>query len=138
LIKALYKFKERATRVNSVEREYYCMNMRTIDFGKANMNEAKTGSMRLILLFLLLSALFWAGGCEGYYTAYPGYGPYYGGYGGSYYGYPGSVTLAVGDRPYYVRGPGYWYGGRHYVWRAGRWGWHHGQHVWVHGRYIVR
>jgi hypothetical protein len=106
------------------------MNMRTVDLGKANVNETKTGSMRVILLVLVLSALFWAGGCEGYYSAYPGYGPYY--------GYPGSVTIAVGDRPYYVRGPGYWYGGAYYVWKPGHWAYRHGQQVWIHGHYVVR
>ncbi len=134
------KFKERATRVASAESEYYCMKTSTIDLGKANMNETKTGSMRLILMLLLFSALFWAAGCEGYYTASPGYGPYYGGSYYSYpgYGYPGSVTIAVGDRPYFVRGPGYWYGGRYFVWRGGRWGWRHSRRVWIHGRYVVR
>ena len=91
--------------------------------------------MRVILPVLLLSALFWAGGCEGYYTAYPGHGPYYG---GPYYGNPGSVTIAVDDRPYYVRGPGYQYGGAYYVWRPGHWVWRHGQQVWIHGHYVVR
>ena len=111
------------------------MKMSTVDLGKANMNEIENGSIRVILLVLLLSALFWGGGCEGYYTAYPGYGPYYG---ETYYANPGSVTIAVGDRPYYVRGPGYWYGGTYYVWRQGHWGSRHGQRVWVHGRYVVR
>lgn len=109
--------------------------MSTVDLGKANVNEIKAGSMRVILPVLLLSALFWAAGCEGYYTAYPGYGPYYG---GPYYGNPGSVTIAVGDRPYYVRGPGYRYGGVYYVWRPGHWAWRHGQQVWIHGHYVVR
>jgi WXXGXW repeat (2 copies) len=111
------------------------MKMNTVDLGKTNVNKTKTGSMPRILLVLLLSVLFSAGGCGGYYTAYPGYGPYYG---GPYYGNPGSVTIAVGDRPYYVRGPGYWYGGAYYVWRPGRWVWRHGQQVWIHGHYVVR
>jgi hypothetical protein len=111
------------------------MKISTVDLGKPNVNETENGSMRVILLGVLLSALFWAAGCEGYYTAYPGYGPYYG---GPYYGYPGSVTIAVGDRPYYVRGPGYWYGSAYYVWKPGHWVWRHGQQVWIHGHYVVR
>ncbi|HEU0273671.1 MAG TPA: YXWGXW repeat-containing protein [Candidatus Udaeobacter sp.] len=111
------------------------MKMNTGDFGMRNVNKTKTGSLRLILPVVLLSALFLAAGCEGYYTAYPGYGPYYG---GPYYGNPGSVTIAVGDRPYYVRGPGYWYGGAYYVWRPGHWAWRRGQQVWIHGHYVVR
>jgi hypothetical protein len=109
------------------------MKMSTVDL--ANVNKIKVGSMRVILPVLLLSALFWTGGCEGYYTASPGYGPYYG---GPYYGNPGSVTIAVGDRPYYVRGPGYSYGGAYYIWRPGHWVWRHGQQVWIHGHYVVR
>jgi len=92
------------------------MKISTVDFGKANVNRMGTRSRRLILLVLLLSALFRAGGCEGYYSANPGYyGPNYGP--GPYYG-GGSVVVAVGDRPYY-RGPGYWYGRTYYVWRPG-------------------
>ena len=55
------------------------MKMSTVYLGKATGNETETKPRRLILLVLLLSALFWAGGCEGYYSAYPGYyGPNYG------------------------------------------------------------
>ena len=109
--------------------------MSTLDPAKANVSEPRTKSRRAILLFLLVSALFWAGGCEGYYTAYPGYGPYYGP--GPYYG-GGSVVVAVGDRPYYVRGPGYYVGRTYYVWRPGHWRYRHGQKVWIHGHYVVR
>ena len=94
----------------------------------------------LLVLVLILAALG-AGGCEGYYSAYPGYGPYYGGpySGGPYYGgYPGSVTVEVGDRPYYVHGAGYYAGHTYYVWRPGHWAWRHGQRVWIHGHYVVR
>ena len=113
------------------------MKMSTVD--QPNVNDADTRWSRVILL-LLLSALFWAGGCEGYYAGYPASGPYYGGpyYNRPYYGYPGSVTIAVGDRPYYVRGPGYWYGGAYYAWRPGHWTWRRGQQVWIHGHYVVR
>ena len=87
--------------------------------------QTKTQLRWTLFVLVLISAAFGAGGCEGYYNAYPGYGPnygngpYYGGggpyYGGgpAYAGYPGSVTVEVGDRPYYVRGPGY-YSGRTY------------------------
>jgi len=100
-----------------------------------------------VVLFVLLGVAFGVGGCEGYYSAYPGYGPYYGGpnYAGPYYGggpyyagYPGSVTIAVGDRPYYVRGPGYYVGRTYYVWKPGHWAARHGQRVWIHGHYVVR
>jgi len=109
------------------------MKMSTVYLPKATANETATRSRRLILLVLLLSALFWAGGCEGYYTAYPGYGPYYGP--GPYYG-GGSVV--VEDRPYYVRGPGYWSGRVYYVWRPGHWRYRYGQRVWIHGHYVAR
>jgi YXWGXW repeat-containing protein len=108
--------------------------MKTSIVDQAMANETETRSRRLILLVLLLSALFWAAGCEGYYSAYPGYyrpGPYNG-------GYPGGVSVAVYDRPYYVRGPGYWSGGAYYVWKPGHWAWRHGQKVWIHGHYVVR
>src|SRR6266581_2472486 len=69
----------------------------------------------VILLLLLLSTLFWAAGCEDYYSSSPGYhGP------GSYYG-GDSVDFLDHDRLYY-RGPGYWYGGAYYVWTPGYWG----------------
>src|SRR4030095_16292348 len=110
------------------------MKMRTVYIGETNGNETATKFRRGILLVLLLSALFSAGGCEGYYSAYPGYGPSYGP--GPYYG-GGSVVVAVGDRPYY-RGPGYWYGRVYYVWKPGHWAWRHGQQVWIRGHYVVR
>jgi hypothetical protein len=110
------------------------MKMSAIYLGKADGNETATKSRRLILLVLLLSTLFATGGCEGYYTAYPGYGPYYGS--GPYYG-GGSVVVAVGDRPYY-RGPGYWYGRVYYVWKPGHWAWRYGQQVWIRGHYVAR
>jgi hypothetical protein len=110
------------------------MKMRTVYLGKANGNETETKPKRGILLGLLLSALFLTGGCEGYYTAYPGYGPYYSP--GPYYG-GGSVVVAVGDRPYY-RGPGYWYGRVYYIWKPGHWARRHGQQVWIRGHYVAR
>ncbi len=110
------------------------MKMSIVDQPTANKTESR--SRRLVLLVLLLSALFWAGGCGGYYTAYPGYyGPNYGP--GPYYG-GGSVAIAVEDRPYYVRGPGYWSGRVYYVWRPGHWRYRYGQRVWVHGHYVAR
>jgi len=107
-------------RKSLIESEYYYMKMKS-----------------LILRLTLVAAALGAGGCEGYYTTYPGYyGPYYG---GPYYaGYPGSVSVAVYDRPYYVHGPGYWSGRAYYVWRPGHWSYRHGQRVWIHGHYLVR
>jgi hypothetical protein len=110
------------------------MKMCIVDRRKRSANEMEPRSRRMILVVLLLSALFWAAGCEGYYSAYPGYGPYYGR--GPYYG-GGSVVVAVGDRPYY-RGPGYWYGRTYYVWKPGHWASRHGQQVWIRGHYVVR
>jgi hypothetical protein len=110
------------------------MKMRTVYFAKTNGNETATKSSRVTLLVLLLSTLFATGGCEGYYSAYPGYGPYYGA--GPYYG-GGSVVVAVGDRPYY-RGPGYWSGRVYYVWKPGHWAWRYGQRVWIRGHYVTR
>ena len=40
---------------------------------KNKTNETKTRSRRVILLLLLLSTLFWAAGCEDYYSSSPGY-----------------------------------------------------------------
>jgi len=92
--------------------------------------------MRSCVLFVLIAAVLGIGGCNGYYTAYPGYGPYYGP--APYYGgYPGSVTVSVYDRPYY-RGPGYWSGNVYYVWKPGHWVWRSGQKVWIRGHYVVR
>jgi hypothetical protein len=109
-------------------------------------NESKTKFKWTALLLFLVFVAIGAGGCDDYYSAYPGYGPYYGGYGpygagygpGYYAGYPGSVTVEVGDRPYYSRGPGYYVGRTYYVWRPGHWGWRYGQRVWIHGHYVVR
>ena len=106
--------------------------------------ETKTRSRRVVLPLLLLSTLFWAAGCEEYYSSSSGYyGP------GAYYG-GGSVDVADGDRRYY-RGPGYWYGGVYFVWTPGHWAWrtgagspgrgalpNPGQLLWIHGRYIAR
>ena len=94
--------------------------------------------MRYYVLLVLISAALGLGGCDGYYTGYPGYGPYYGPapyYGG---GYAGSVNVAVSDRPYYIHGPGYYVGRTYYVWKPGHWRVRHGQKVWVHGHYVVR
>ena len=99
---------------------------------------------RVILLLLLLSTLFWAAGCENYYSSSPGYyGP------GQVYG-GGSVDVAHGDRRSY-RGPGSWYGRAYYVWEPGHWAWrtgvsapgrgtlpNPGQLLWIHGHYIVQ
>jgi hypothetical protein len=114
------------------------MKMSTVYLGKANGNETETKPRPGILLVLLLSALFWAAGCEGYYSASPGYyGPNYGYGRGPYYG-GGSVVVGVEDRPYYVRGPGYWSGRVYYVWRPGHWRYRYGQRVWIHGHYAAR
>src|SRR5436309_8171577 len=105
------------------------MKMSIVDQATANKTEIR--SRRLILLVLLLSALFWAGGCEGYYTASPGYyGTNYGYGHGPYYG-GGSVVVAVEDRPDYVRGPGYWSGSVDYAWRRGNRRYRNGQRVWI-------
>ena len=106
--------------------------------------ETKTRSRRVILLLLLLSTLFWAAGCEDYYSSSPGsYHP------GSYYG-GDSADFLDHDRLYY-RGPGYWYGGAYYVWTPGYWAFrtgvsspsrgaqpNPGQLLWIHGRYIAQ
>ncbi len=105
-------------------------------------NGSRMGSKCRVLLLLVISVAFGAGGCADYYGGYygAGYGPgpYYGGYGGGYGpyygGYPGSVTVAVGDRPYYTHGPGYWAGRTYYVWRPGHWR----MGVWIRGHYVVR
>jgi len=98
----------------------------------------QTMKMKSCFLFVSISAALILGGCEGYYTGYPGYGPYPGPapyYGG---GYPGSVSVAVYDRPYYVHGSGYYAGHTYYVWRPGHWRVRNGQRVWIHGHYVVR
>jgi len=122
------------------------MKTNLVDYAEAKTVSAeratKTKLRWPLLVLVLISAALGAGGCEGYYSAYPGYGPYYGGpnYGGPYYGggYPGSVTVEVGDRPYYVHGPGYYVGHTYYVWRPGHWASRHGQRVWIRGHYVVR
>ena len=78
---------------------------------KRRSNETKTRSRRVILLLLLLSTLFWAAGCEDYYSSSPGY-----------YG-PGHITEQTQSTSLtmidcYYRGPGYWYGRVYYVWEA--------------------
>ena len=51
------------------------LKQKTPSFGLRNRrsNETKTRSRRVILLLLLLSTLFWAAGCEDYYSSSPGY-----------------------------------------------------------------
>jgi hypothetical protein len=117
---------------------------------KNKTNETKTRSRRVILLLLLLSTLFWAAGCEDYYSSSPGY------YGPGLYD-AGSVDFLGHDRLYY-RGPGYWNGSAYYVWTPGYWAFrtgvspargpglagangvlpNPGQLLWIHGRYIAR
>jgi hypothetical protein len=117
---------------------------------KRGSNETKTRSRRVILLLLLLSTLFWAAGCEDYYSSSPGY------YGPGLYD-PGSVDFLGHDRLYY-RGPGYWNGSAYYVWEPGYWAFrtgvspsrgpgiggatgalpNPGQLLWIHGRYIAQ
>ena len=117
---------------------------------KNKTNETKTRSRRVILLLLLLSTLFWAAGCEDYYSSSPGY------YGPGLYD-AGSVDFFGHDRLYY-RGPGYWNGSAYYVWTPGYWAFrtgvspargpglagsngalgNPGQLLWIHGRYIAR
>ena len=126
--------------------KYHYMKTNIIDHADAKTGSIGNGTKRrlkwLAFLLLLISLVFGAGGCDGYYAGYPGYGPYYGGYGPGYgpgyAAYPGSVTVAVGDRPYYTRGPGYYVGGTYYVWRPGHWRWVNGQRVWVRGHYVLR
>jgi len=122
------------------------MKTKTVDCGEAKAVSTERGTRtklsRPLLVLVLISAALGAGGCEGYYSAYPGYGPYYGPgpyYGGGpYYAGAGAVTVEVGDRPYYVRGPGYYVGRTYYVWRPGHWRWRNGRKVWIHGHYVVR
>ena len=111
---------------------------------KNKTNETKTRSRRVILLLLLLSTLFWAAGCEDYYSSSPGY------YGPGLYD-AGSVDFFGHDRLYY-RGPGYWNGSAYYVWTPGYWAFrtgvtppnrgftlpNPGQLLWIHGHYIAR
>jgi len=137
------------------------MKMNVVDHAEMKALSVRNGSrMRSkwqVLLLLVISVVFGAGGCADYYGGYygAGYGPgpYYGG-GGPYYGgggpyyrgggpyyggYPGGVTVAIGDRPYYTRGPGYYVGRTYYVWRPGHWGTNrYGQRVWIRGHYVVR
>ena len=51
------------------------LKQKSPSFGLRNRrsNETKTRSRRVILLLLLLSTLFWAAGCEDYYSSSPGY-----------------------------------------------------------------
>jgi hypothetical protein len=141
------------------------MKMNVVDHAEMKTFSARNGSrMRSkwqVVLLLVISVAFGAGGCADYYGGYygSGYGPgpYYGGgpYGRGYAGYgpygagyagppgyvaaPGAVTVAVGDRPYYTRGPGYYVGRTYYVWRPGHWGTNrYGQRVWIRGHYVVR
>jgi YXWGXW repeat-containing protein len=124
------------------------MKTNMVDYPKTKNVSAEAGTGAKLkcgaFVLALISIALGAGGCDGYYSAYPGYyGPYYGGgpyYGaGPYYaGYPGSVTVEIGDRPYYTRGPGYYVGHSYYVWRPGHWSYRHGQKVWIHGHYVVR
>ena len=129
------------------------LKQKTPSFGLRNRrsNETKTRSRRVILLLLLLSTLFWAAGCEDYYSSSPGYyGP------GSYYE-ANPVDFLDHDRLYY-RGPGYSYGRVYYVWEPGYWAFrtgvspargpglggangalpNPGQLLWIHGRYIAQ
>ena len=128
------------------------LKQKTPSFGlrKRGSNETKTRSRRVILLLLLLSTLFWAAGCEAYYSSSPGYyDP------GSYYG-ANPFDFLDHDRRYY-RGPGYSYGGVYYVWEPGYWAFrtgvspsrgpgfggnaalpNPGQLLWIHGRYIAQ
>ena len=93
------------------------LKQKSSSFGlrKRRSNETKTRSRRVILLLLLLSTLFWAAGCEDYYSSHPlpGY------YGPGLYD-AGSVDFFGHDRLYY-RGPGYWNGSAYYVWTPGYW-----------------
>jgi hypothetical protein len=141
------------------------MKMNIVDHAEMEALSVRNGSrMRSkwqVLLLLVISVAFGAGGCADYYGGYygAGYGPgpYYGGgpYGRGYAGYgpygagyagspgyvaaPGAVTVAIGDRPYYTRGPGYYVGRTYYVWRPGHWGTNrYGQRVWIRGHYVVR
>ena len=128
------------------------LKQKSPSFGLRNRrsNETKTRSRRVILLLLLLSTLFWAAGCEDYYSSSPGY------YGPGLYD-AGSVDFFGHDRLYY-RGPGYRYGGAYYVWTPGYWAFrtgvspargpglagstgllgNPGQLLWIHGRYIAQ
>jgi hypothetical protein len=82
---------------------------RALEARKSSLvSDMETVKMKFCFLLVLISVALILGGCDGYYTGYPGYGPYYGPapyYGG---GYPGSVTVAVNDRPYYIHGSGYY------------------------------
>jgi len=106
---------------------------------------------RVILLLLLLSTLFWAAGCEDYYSSSLGY------YDPASYHGANPYDFLDHDRRYY-RGPGYSYGGVYYVWEPGYWAFrtgvspsvgpglagpngalpNHGQLLWIHGRYIAQ
>jgi hypothetical protein len=123
------------------------LKQKSPSFGLRNRrsNETKTRSRRVILLLLLLSTLFWAAGCEDYYSSSPGYydtavasspkarvwmpaftGSRLPGRWVEVDGSPGSYYEANPadfldhDRRYY-RGPGYSYGRVYYVWEPGYW-----------------
>jgi len=140
------------------------MKMNVVDHAGMKAFSARNGSRMgpkwRVLLLLVISVAFGAGGCADYYGGYygAGYGPgpYYGGgpYGRGYAGYgpygagyagspgyvagPGAVTVEIGDRPYYTRGAGYYVGRSYYVWRPGHWRLVNGRRVWIHGHYVVR
>ena len=129
------------------------LKQKSPSFGLRNRrsNETKTRSRRVILLLLVLSTLFWAAGCENYYSSSPGYyDP------GSYYA-ANPFDFLDHDRRYY-RGPRYSYGRVYYVWEPGYWAFrtggspprgpglagangalpNPGQLLWIHGRYIAQ
>jgi len=87
------------------------LKQKSPSFGLRNRrsNETKTRSRRVILLLLLLSTLFWAAGCEDYYSSSLGY------YDPASYHGANPYDFLDHDRRYY-RGPGYSYGGLYYVW----------------------
>jgi hypothetical protein len=129
------------------------LKQKSPSFGLRNRrsNETKTRSRRVILLLLLLSTLFWAAGCEDYYSSSPGY------YDPASYYAANPFDFLDHDRRYY-RGPGYSYGRVYYVWEPGYWAFrtgvspsrgpglaggngalpNPGQLLWIHGRYIAR
>jgi len=114
---------------------------------KNKTNETKTRSRRVILLLLLLSTLFWAAGCQDYYSSSPSY------YDPESYHAANPADFLDHDRLYY-RGPEYSHGGAYYVWTPGYWAFrtgvnspargaapllpNPGQLLWIHGRYIAQ
>ena len=97
------------------------LKQKSPSFGLRNRrsNETKTRSRRVILLLLLLSTLFWAAGCENYYSSSPGY------YDPASYYAANPFDFLDHDRRYY-RGPGYSVGRVYYVWEPGYWAFHTG------------